>query len=715
LLRLGSVFDLRWPTGRSILVVLGSYLLVASAWVVAGTLVLRAGGLDRDQIIVVEALEGGLFVLSTGVLLYFLLRRELGRNQAIDSELRRADHLWRGVLDALNDAVFVSDGRTHSLLYCNTAAERLTGHPAAELVGRTAEPLLGEAFAETARAVDEAVRRQGHYRGEAWVETGNGHRRRVEMFVAPLGDATDANPVRVSVVRDVTEERRQEEMFSAVLANVTELVTVLDRDARVVYASPSCATVLGYDVEEIEGRVAFELVHPEEREMAGTVFERAVTRPEGKPVELRLLRSDGTYASMEVIGTPARGAPEPAALVVTGRDVTARKAAQQALVEREEQLRQAQKLESVGRLAGGVAHDFNNLLTVILGYGEILGEQAPELSAELDEIVKAGQHGAALTRQLLAFSRQQVLRPRIVNLNAIVEETRRMLERVIGEDVELRVELDRQLGKVMADPVQVQQVLLNLAVNARDAMPSGGALEISTRRTWLDRPSTGSVGEKGSGWYAGLVVEDSGVGMSEETRRLAFDPFFTTKDPHEGTGLGLATVYGIVTQSGGTIELESAPGEGTRFTILLPQVDEVEAEREADVDRAPVTPVPGSGTVLLVEDDERIRRLSQRVLEKAGYRVVAAGDAEEALRHLRLEPEVDLLLTDVVLPGTSGPQLAETALRGRPGLRVLFMSGYAPEIIVRRGFVEPGTRVLEKPFTGAELRQCVGDALRDRD
>jgi signal transduction histidine kinase/CheY-like chemotaxis protein len=383
--------------------------------------------------------------------------------------------------------------------------------------------------------------------------------------------------------------------------------------------------------------------------------------------------------------------------------------------ELELQLLQAQKMDAVGRLAGGIAHDFNNLLTVITSYAGLALENLPAeapLREDMREIRAAADRATALTRQLLAFSRKQVMQPRVVHLNDLAHDMERMLQRLIGEDVELALDLAPDLGDVHADPGQLQQVLLNLAVNARDAMPHGGRLRVETRNTTLSRElSIGALGAS-AGEYVTLTVTDTGTGMTPEIQAHLFEPFFTTKPTGQGTGLGLATVYGVVKQSGGDIHVQSAPGEGTQVRIYLPRYRD-----ESPAVVAPPTalsPNRGTETVLLVEDDPALRALAARILTRAGYRVLEAGSPEEALAHSDAhEGTVHLLLTDVVMPGLNGREVAERIHVSRPATRVLYMSGYTDDEIMRRGIVAAETRFLQKPFSPEGLVRAVRDALDD--
>jgi signal transduction histidine kinase/ActR/RegA family two-component response regulator len=385
----------------------------------------------------------------------------------------------------------------------------------------------------------------------------------------------------------------------------------------------------------------------------------------------------------------------------------------EALRRSEGQLRQAQKLEAIGRLAGGVAHDFNNLLTVIMGHGSLLHQRLEPDDPncrDMEEILRAADRAAGLTRQLLAFSRQQVLEPKVLDLNAIVTELDRMLRRLIGEDIDLVTATADGLGHVKADPGQVEQVLMNLVVNARDAMAEGGKLTIETANVDLDKGYTQSRIDLKPGRYVMLAVSDTGCGMSAETVSRIFEPFYTTKESGRGTGLGLSTVHGIVKQSDGHIEVYSELGQGTTFKVYLPRV---EGATEPIRPHAPVMNAPGGGErILLVEDEAAIRRMVRKSLELRGYSVVEAIDGSEAISIVeRGTQPLQLLITDVVMPLMSGPELAQRMATMRPDLRVLFVSGYTDRALIHQGLRRPGTAFLQKPFTPDVLAQKVREIL----
>jgi signal transduction histidine kinase len=383
------------------------------------------------------------------------------------------------------------------------------------------------------------------------------------------------------------------------------------------------------------------------------------------------------------------------------------------------QLRQSQKMEAIGQLAGGVAHDFNNLLTAILAYSESLLHQLPmgsPLRGEVSEIKKAGERASTLTRQLLAFGRRQVLKPQVVDLNGVVTNVEQLLRRVIGDHIELRTTLTPRLGTVRVDTTQMEHVILNLAVNARDAMPHGGTLSIRTGNVEFDDTDAHLQGaSKGAGEYVMLRVSDTGIGMDEETQARAFEPFFTTKETGKGSGLGLAMVYGIVKQSGGSIQLHSVPNEGTTFVIYLPQVSSVSAPEPAAPEQMATT-LNGTETILLVEDDELVRQITMLTLERRGYKMLVARNGTDAIsRAAAFDGPIDLLITDVVMPRISGRDVALMLRQTRPQMRVLYMSGYAAALLLSHtshGTVEPSDAAfLQKPFIATALAAKVREVL----
>ena len=478
-------------------------------------------------------------------------------------------------------------------------------------------------------------------------------------------------------------------------------------DDRFLDVNPALVSMLGYDsAEELLGvRLTRDLyVDPEQRTRLISEHQRGTSV---QNVEVRWRRKDGHPITVRLSGRSiVNDKGEPAEFEMIAEDVTERRAL-------EDQLRQAQKMEAIGRLAGGIAHDFNNLLTVIKGYSELMLEElelADPLHGEVEEVKKAADRAASLTRQLLAFSRQQVLAPRVLDLNIVIHNMERLLHRLLGEDIELTTGLEPTLGHTKADPGQIEQVVMNLAVNARDAMPNGGKLTIETMNVELDENYVREHVAVRPGPYVMIAISDTGIGMTEEIRSRIFEPFFTTKEPGKGTGLGLSTVYGIVKQSDGYVWVYSEPGIGTTFKIYLPRVD-----APADITTHETNGLPtyrGTETILLVEDEDGVRALVRQILVKQGYTVLESRHAGEALllceRHQGM---IDLLLTDVVLHQMSGRELAERLTTVRPKMRVLYISGYTDDAVVQHGVLEAGTAFLQKPFTTDALTRKVRQVL----
>jgi PAS domain S-box-containing protein len=423
-------------------------------------------------------------------------------------------------------------------------------------------------------------------------------------------------------------------------------------------------------------------------------------------------KKDGTIIDVEITSYPLSFAGRKAELVLAN-DITKRKQTEDALRQSEEQLRQSQKMEAVGKLAGGIAHDFNNLITVINGHADLSLrrlKQDDALHPKLEAIQKAGERASALTRQLLAFSRKQILQPKVLDLNHVIVETNKMLQRLIGEDVDLLMGLTPDLGKVKADPGQIEQVLMNLSVNARDAMPKGGKLTIETSNVYLDGGYASRHLSVRPGRYVILAVSDTGCGMNAQTQERIFEPFFTTKEIGKGTGLGLSTVYGIVKQSGGNIWVYSEVGRGTTFKIYLPCVESPTEEFQVGADDMEMP--TGTETVLLVEDEEMVRDMAREILQETGYQVLEAKHGEEAL--LVAEQHhgpIHLMLSDVVMPQMSGRELAEKLLPIRREMKVLYMSGYTDDAIVHHGVLDEGMAFIEKPFTINALARKLREVL----
>jgi PAS domain S-box-containing protein len=530
--------------------------------------------------------------------------------------------------------------------------------------------------------------------------------------------------------RDAAERRRAEremlqhqERLQEVVENSTNLFYSHDTAHRLTYVSPQTRSFFDCEPEEaLVHWTDFVTDHPI-NQRGIELTERAIATGKRQPVyELELRGLRGRTIWVEVNEAPMVRDGRTVGIVGALTDVTERKRAEEERERLKERLRLGQKLEAIGRLAGGVAHDFNNLLTAILGYGDLLAERlGPDHAGtpELEEIRRAGERASSLISQLLAFSRKQVIEPRTIDLRRLVEDSARMVRRLIPEDVELELDLGEQGAApvlVTADPNQIEQLLVNLAVNARDAMPSGGRLSVAISSIRLESGRRGDLFEVVPGDYALLEVHDTGQGMDRETLEHAFEPFYTTKGPGEGTGLGLATVYGIVKQNRGYVWVDSRPGRGATFSIYLPSAPATEAEpRAGRKERAAVGDGHVGATVLLVEDETAVRSLVREVLLRQGYEVLEASNAREALELSagRLET-IDLLLTDLVMPGLSGADLGRELQEAKPDLAVIYITGYSEGALNARGLLGSDYRLLLKPFKAADLLDRVAEVVEPR-
>jgi two-component system, cell cycle sensor histidine kinase and response regulator CckA len=649
----------------------------------------------RDVLFVVASLATALLLLISGGALLSFLRR-----------VRRSEDRYRRLVAAAPDAIVVTDPDDRIVLF-NEAAERIVGTSASEAIGQQVDSVVDVSVGSTDGGMggpaDASTTRQPL---QLEATRADGSRFWAEATVADLGLGTDQG--RTVIFRDITERRAAE---TALNDSRERLSFALDAGrmgtwdweiaSGVVHWSDSLERIVGIPAGSFGGTLDsyVALVDPEDRQRMRLAFERAVASDGEYIVECRMGPAGHQNTLIAAQGRVVRDeAGAPLRLVGVALDVTARR-------ELEEQLRHAQKMESVGRLAGGIAHDFNNLLTAITGHGELLAQSLDpddERQADVSAINSAAARAATLTRQLLAYGRQSLLHPEPVNLNDVVSGIEPMLRRLIGEDVRLRTDLAPDLGWVRADAGQLDQVLLNLAVNARDAMPDGGTIVLATDNVDLDEAYLAEHPKAHPGRHVSIAVRDTGVGIDPATQGRIFEPYFTTKDRGRGTGLGLATVLGIVEQSGGHIEVESIPGHGTTFRVFLPR--EAGPQASAIVEPAVATAQQGRETILLAEDEDSVRQLAKTVLEQAGYTVIAASDAESALAAAETHAgPIELLLTDVIMPGANGRELAGSFRQAHPEARVLYMSGYATEILSAQGVLDPDVAFLEKPFLPAGL------------
>jgi two-component system cell cycle sensor histidine kinase/response regulator CckA len=536
----------------------------------------------------------------------------------------------------------------------------------------------------------------------------------LESTSSVILDAVGKPENLVLVNRDVTERKRTEEAlwrseagFRSVVESAPYGIYRLSIAGQFLQVNPALQKMLGYEsAEEVlktdPANTIFRFADEYQR-----LTELLTRNEELKDLEMDWKRKDGAFITVRCSGRRVNDENgDPAYFEMFAEDVTEKRVL-------EKQLQMSQKMEAIGRLSGGIAHDFNNLLGVIIGYSRVLRRSlgaSSELSEHAQEIEKAGERAASLTKQLLAFSRQQVLTPAVLNLNVLATDMEKMLPRLLGEDIEVSLELDLQLGNVKADQSQIEQVIMNLAVNARDAMPSGGRLKIQTANVELDQAFVRNHPGSKVGSHVVLIVTDSGTGMDTGTLAHIFEPFFTTKETGKGTGLGLATVYGIVKQSNGYIGVETTLGKGTSFQIFLPRYDGKPAVGEKKPDTA--NNLRGSETILLVEDSEPLRKLAKTYLEFCGFHVLSAESGESALQIAKGSSEsFDLLLSDVVMPGMNGRVLAEQLLQLQPRTKVLYMSGYTDSFIAGHGVLDPGVHLLHKPFTEEVLIRKVREIL----
>lgn len=632
----------------------------------------------------------------------------------IRRRLIESEEIFRLISENAADMIAVVDAEGNRL-YNSTSYQRVLGYTVEELKCTSAfDQIHPEDVARVKAAAEEARKTGAGNTVEYRMRHKDGSWRVFESTASIIYSPTGPTGKLVIVNRDVTERReamealkRSESSFRSVVQHAPYGICRVDRDGNLLEANPALHRMLGYE----DSNLLLSL------NLAGQVFSDSQdfvrlsqlidSSNNFRDVELTWRKLDGSPLTVQCSGRRISQSNQVEGhMELFAQDVTERM-----ILER--QLRMAGKMEAIGRLSGGIAHDFNNLLGVIIGYSKLIRQrvapQQTELAEFAEEVEKAGQRAAGLTRQLLAFSRQQILTPVVLDLNDLVSDMQRMLPRLIGEDVTLEIDLNSDLGTVKADRSQIEQVVMNLAVNARDAMPSGGRLRIETGNAEIDELYARHHAGAKPGRYVLLTVSDSGTGMSPETVTHIFEPFFTTKEIGKGTGLGLATIYGIVKQSGGYIWVDSKLGEGSSFKIFLPRLFEeptpVESSEKSSGSR-------GHETILVVEDAEPLRKLACRFLENHGYKVLQARDGHEALSiAASSDYQIDLLLTDVVMPGINGRVLAEKLVPRYAAMRVLYMSGYTDSFIAGHGILERGTVLIHKPFTEEALLGKVKEVL----
>jgi hypothetical protein len=640
------------------------------------------------------------------------------------AELHAQQEFLRAIVDTSPNAIFVKDSEGRFTLV-NKAVEAAYGRPAEDILGVTEADLNGyhdeiQTFVQDDAEVIQTLRPK-FIPEEQLTNPKTGETRSFQTMKVPLKLPDSETVYILGVATDITDRKRAEEAlrdsearYRLLFESNPQPMWVYDRESLAFLAVNDAAVFhYGYSREEFLSMTIKDIRSPED--VPALLDNVSNGNPGVKAAGTwRHRKKDGNIVEVEVISHPLDFGGRNAKLVLAN-DITERKRAEEALRETEEQLRQSQKLEGVGQLAGGIAHDFNNLLTVIGGYSDLLlrasglEESARE---KMEEVKRAAERASTLTRQLLAFSRKQVLKPEVLDLNSLVDGLGKMLRRLIGEDVEIMTSLRPEVDKINADPGQIEQVIINLVVNARDAMPHGGRITIETANVELDQAYSDMHIAVKPGSYVVLAVSDTGTGMDAETRGHIFEPFFTTKELGRGTGLGLSTIYGIVKQSGGNIWIYSELGKGTTFKIYLPRVKAGQGADTVKTIHAPASANLVTETILLVEDEEIVRMLACNLLKASGYQVLVARNGEEAIGICEeYSGQIDLMLTDVVMPRMNGKKVAESVKGLRPEMEVLYMSGYTDDAIVHHGVIEAGTNLLEKPFTVATLTSKVRETL----
>ncbi len=633
------------------------------------------------------------------------------------------------LLDLVPDAIFALDA-DRRIAFWNRGAQTTYGWSPTEALGVDPGDLLHTEYPIPLEEIERLVVETGGWEGDVVQHARDGRRLVVESRWAAQYDKTRRLVGLLEVNRDITARLQSQ---TAMLELAPDAIVGVGRDGLIVLVNAQVDALFGYAREELLGQPV-EVLVPERFRDAHRFhrvgyFADPRTRPMGAELELFGRRQDGSEFPAE-ISLSSIEIEDGTLTIAAIRDVSERVAADhererlKTEAERERlqnQLHQAQRLESLGQLAGGIAHDFNNLLAVIINYAAFIANDLDAASGidgddrwrgtrdDVEQIRLAGERAAHLTHQLLSFARRDVVQPEVVDVNDVVGDIEQLLRRTLGEQVELHSSLAADLPSVLIDPGQLEQVLVNLAINARDAMLDGGALRIDTASVNVDEHYAASRPELSLGRYVRLRVSDTGVGMSPETVQRAFDPFFTTKPPGQGTGLGLATVYGIIQQAGGRLQIYSEPDVGSTFTVLLPATDQVTSPAELSAD-SPVR--RGEETILLVEDEQALREVTRRILKGAGYQVIVAENGPKALEAASGHAgSIDLLLSDVIMPQMPGPQLAKRLLAQRPSVRVLLMSGFAQPILDSGGHLDAGMALIEKPFSGPGLLAKVAQTL----
>ncbi len=644
------------------------------------------------------------------------LKRNAARENDETAAYEQSPEFYKNVINSLDDLIFVKNER-HEWVFLNDAACKFWGYQQEALLGKTDHDIFPREEADIYWAKDNEVFQSEKPDLNIEKQTIDGNLYTIATKKSIYKDPHTGERYIVGTIRDITEQKKAEEaiqrekdMAQRYLDIAGVMLVALGTDGTVTLINKKGCQILGCEEEKIIGKNWFDNFIPKAmRREIQDVFDELMqgTSSVCQYNENPVLTKKGTERMVawhntlltndkgDIIGT-----------LSSGEDITENRRL-------EEQLFQSQKMEAIGRLAGGIAHDFNNALTAIMGYSDIIAKDAEvkdKHRSYIDEIKKSAERAATLTQQLLAFSRKQIMQPKVLNLNTMLKNTKNMLQRMIGEDITFRLQTATPIDMIKVDPGKIEQVVINLAVNARDAMPNGGILEVETKNIFLDHAFCEMHKDANPGNYVLLSVHDTGKGIDNETMKHIFEPFFTTKEIGKGTGLGLATVYGIVRQSGGYIDVQSQEGSGTTVAIYLPRVDKVPETVEKHESKV----AEGKNeTILFVEDDDMVRNMVAAVLEQYGYNVIKAENGSVAMKRCEQEDKIHLMITDVVMPGTSGPDLVRQIITMQPEMKVLYISGYTDDAIVHHGVLDENTPFLQKPFTPQKLALKVQELLED--
>jgi len=655
--------------------------------------------------------------------IYFILN-DLRNRQSSQKELVKREETFRRSISSIKDYAIVTLSDKGTIQSWNEGAEKIKGYSPEEIIGKNFSILYTDIDAKDGHpeTLLKKAARQGHVEDESWRVRKDGSRFLADVVITALKSETGEPLGYIEVTRDVTQIkndqknmlRRNENQLRALMENANDAIFTMDTNGLILSSNLQGEKLLKTPREEIVGRNYLEFSLPAQRGRAETYMGKINRGEKPAPEEFDLIMGNGETCSVEFSVVLMQLEKEMVFLAI-GRDITERKTVQEKLRKSEEQLRESQKLEAIGQLSAGIAHDFNNILNVVSGNSELLLSEIDEKDPTRDEVLeiqKAVLRGAQLTQQLLMFGRRDVSQLIVLNLNAVLSDMLKMLNRVIGEDMEMIVNSDKDLKPIQADTVHIQQILMNLLSNARDAMPQGGKILIETRNMFIEEDMAKGKEIIPKGSYVLLSVSDTGTGMDEDVQLRIFEPFFTTKATGKGTGLGLATVYGIVKKSNGYIWVYSEKGEGTSFNILLPAV---EAAETSVVKAKNTTVVGGSETLLLVEDEEGLRSVMVPTLEKSGYIVIPARDGQDGLEKAgQYLKKIDLVVTDTVMPKMSGKALADKIHEMRPDLKVIFTSGYPRQVLSNQGIVDSDLHLVHKPFSSEALLTKVREVLDSR-